>query len=41
MQPPDMPGVIPSSQQPCDINIIGPIFQTKKLRFREADRLAS
>lgn len=30
-----------SSQHPCDVSIIGPILQTKKLRFREAERLAS
>lgn len=28
------------SQHPCDVSIIGPILQTKKLRFREAERLA-
>lgn len=30
-----------SSQHPSDVSIIGPILQTKKLRFREAERLAS
>lgn len=29
------------SQHPSDVSIIGPILQTKKLRFREAERLAS
>ena len=30
-----------SSQHPSDVSIIGPILQTKKLRFREAETLAS
>ena len=30
-----------SSQHPCDVSIIGPILQAKKLRFREAEGLAN